>query len=173
MLKKLIKSRQLWMILPIVICVGVIVYGGINYITGLRSNLNMQAIENVLAVTRQQQQAFDNYVAADRERLRSYADYFSKHDDMGPQAAQEMLSLFDDVKAVYAVACLDSQSGGWLATSADYDYQMLDEETRETYRAFETAASAAPTSAFSQKLRCSVTMRSLPFPIMGTRALSS
>ena len=139
MIEKLKKYRQLWLILPIVICLGVIVYGGVNYIANLRANLNNQAIENVLAVTRQQQQAFDNFIAADRERLHSYADYFSKRGDGGPDDAQELLGLFDDVKAVYAVACLDSQQGGWLATSMDYDYQYLDEETRETYRAFENS----------------------------------
>ena len=139
MLKKLKQYRQLWLVLPVVLCIGIIVYGGINYISNLRGNLTVQAIENVLAVTRQQQQSFDNYITADRERLRSYADYFSKHDDSGPEAAQELLSLFDDVKAVYAVACLDSRSGGWLTTSMDYDYQMLDEKTREEYRAFENS----------------------------------
>ena len=133
------KYRQLWLVLPIVICMGIVMFGGIGYISNLRDHLTEQAIDNVLTVTRQQQQAFDNYITADRERLRSYADYFSKHDDSGPEAAQEMLSLFDDVKAVYAVACLDSKAGGWLATSADYDYQYLDDVTRETYRAFENS----------------------------------
>ena len=110
MIKKMKKYRQLWLILPIVFCLGVIVYGGINYISNLRTKLTEQAIENVLTVTRQQRQSFDNFIAADRERLHSYADYFSKHDDSGPESAQELLSLFDDVKAVYAVACLDSRS---------------------------------------------------------------
>ena len=136
MFEKAKKYRQVWLVLPIVICLGVIVYGGTNYISNLRANLTVQAIENVLTVTRQQQQAFDNYVAADRERLRSYADYFRDRGDNGPEDAQALLNLFKGVKAVYAVACLDSRSGGWLATSMDYDYQYLDEETRETYRAF-------------------------------------
>ena len=137
MMEKLKKYRQLGLVLPIIFCLGVIVYGGINYITGLRDNLTVQAIENVLAVTRQQQQSFDNFIMADRERLHSYADYFAKRGDNGPNDAQELLNLFDDVKAVYAVACLDSRQGGWLATSADYDYQYLEEKTREEYRAFE------------------------------------
>ena len=137
MAEKVKKYRQLWLVLPIVVCMGIIVFGGIAYISNLRDNLTEQAVDNVLTVTRQQQQAFDNFITADRERLRSYADYFSKHDDSGPEAAQELLSLFDDVKAVYAVACLDSQSGGWIANSADYEYQTLNDETRETYRAFE------------------------------------
>ena len=136
MIQKLKKYRQLWLILPIVFCIGVIVFGGMNYMSNLRKNLTNQAIENVLAVTLQQQQSFDNYIAADRERLRSYADYFSKRGDNGPEDAQALLGLFDDVKAVYAVACLDSLEGGWLATSMNYDYQRLDEKTREEYRAF-------------------------------------
>ena len=137
MMEKLKQYRQLWLVLPIVFCIGVIVFGGINYITGLRDNLTVQAIENVLAVTRQQQQAFDNYVAADRERLHSYADFFSKHADNGMNAAKELLGMFDDVKAIYAVSCLDSEDVPWVATSnADYDYEYLDSETLATYRAF-------------------------------------
>ena len=136
MFKKLKQYRQLWLVLPIVICIGVIVYGGIGYISNLRKNLTEQAIENVLTVTHQQQQSFDNFIAADRERLHSYADYLAKRGDVGPDETQELLGLFDDVKAVYAVACLDSRQGGWLATSMDYDYQYLDDETRETDRAF-------------------------------------
>ena len=124
MIKKINRYRQLWLVLPIVVCLGVIVYGGLNYIYNLRANLTEQAIENVLAVTHQQQQSFDNFVAADRERLRSYADYLSKHDDNGVDSFQDLLTLFDDVKAIYSVSCLE---GGWLATSAPYDYQYLDE----------------------------------------------
>ena len=133
MMEKLKKYRQLWLVLPIVVCLSVIVYGGLNYIKNLRANLTEQAIENVLAVTRQQQQSFDNFVAEDRERLRSYADYLSKHDDNGVDSFQDLLTLFDDTKAIYSISCLE---GGWLATSAPYDYKYLEKEVLETYRAF-------------------------------------
>ena len=53
MIESMKKHWQLWLILPIVFCMGVIVFGGINYITNLRKNLTEQAIENVLTVTRQ------------------------------------------------------------------------------------------------------------------------
>ena len=150
MMKKIKKYRQLWLILPIVFCMGVIVLGGINYLTNLRTKLTGQAIENVLAVTSQQQQSFDNFIAADRERLHSYADYFSKCDDISPEDAQEMLTLFDDVKAVYSVACLDE---GWLATSAAYDYQYMSDMSLELYRAFEgSGVRSSYTSIFSQEL---------------------
>ena len=137
-MEKMKKYRQLWLVLPIVVCLGVIMYGGINYLGELRANLTEQAIDNVLAVTRQQQQGFDNFIAMDRERLHSYADYFSKHKDSGADAAKEMLSLFDDVKAVLAVSCLDSQEAGgaWVATSnADYKPKTLDLETEAEYSA--------------------------------------
>ena len=149
MIKNVKKYRQLWLVLPIVVSLGVIVYGGINYINNLRENLTEQAIDNVLAVTRQQQQAFDNFIAADRERLHSYADYLSRHEDDGVDSFQDLLTLFKDVKAVYAVSCLD---GGWLATSAPYPYQYLDGETLETYRAFGSAGvRSAYESIFSQE----------------------
>ena len=88
MMETLKKYRQLWLVLPIVLCIGIIVFGGINYMSDLRDNLTGQAIDNVLTVTRQQQQAFDNFIAADRERLHSYADYFSKRGDNGPDDAR-------------------------------------------------------------------------------------
>ena len=136
MLEKLKKYRQIWLVLPIVVCLGVIVYGGITYVGNLRKSLTGDAIENVLNVTHQQQQAFDNFVAEDRDRLHSYADYLSKHEDNGVDSFQDLLTLFDDVKAIYSVSCLD---GGWLATSAPYDYKYLEEETLEIYRAFENS----------------------------------
>ena len=85
-MKKLKKYRQFWLVLPIGLCMGIIVYGSISYLSNLRTKLTEQAIENVLTVTRQQQQSFDNFIAADRERLHSYADYFSKHEDSGAAA---------------------------------------------------------------------------------------
>ena len=135
--------------LPIVLCIGIIVFGGASYLSDLRENLTEQAIQNVLTVTRQQQQAFDNFIAADRERLRSHAGYFSRHTYNGPDDIDELLGLFDDVKAVYSVACLDE---GWLTTSADYKYQYLNEETLETYRAFgDSGVRGSYTSIFSQE----------------------
>ena len=134
MKEKIKRYRQLWLVLPSVLCLGVIVYGGINYIYNLREELTYQAIENVLSVTHQQQQSFDNFIEADRERLHSYADYLSKHEDNGVDTFQDLLTLFDDMKAIYSVSCLE---GGWLATSAPYDYRYVDKETLETYRDFE------------------------------------
>ena len=148
MMENVKKYRHLWLVLPIVFCMGIIVFGGINYMSNLRDNLTEQAIENVLTVTRQQQQAFDNFIVADRERLHSYADYLSQHEDNGVNDFQELLGLFDDVKAVYAVSCLE---GGWLATSANYAYQYLDEKTVEEYRAFEgSGVRSSYISIFSQ-----------------------
>lgn len=118
-------------------------------VSNLRQNLTGQAIENVMTVTRQQQ-SLDNFIAADRERLHSYADYFSKYEDIRPEDAQEMLILFDDVKAVYTVSCLNER---WLATSADYDYRYMDDETWETYRDFEgSGVRSSYESIFSQEL---------------------
>ena len=148
MIEKVKKYRQFGLILPIAFCMVVVVLGGINYISNLRAKLTDQAIENVLAVTRQQQQSFDNFIAADRERLRSYADFFSKYEDIKSEDAQHLLDLFDDVKAVYAVACLDEK---WLATSADYDSTELNAETLETYLAFENSGvRSSYISIFSQ-----------------------
>lgn len=53
MAEKVKKYRQLWLVLPIVQCMGIIVYGGINYLSDLRTNLTSQTIRNVLTVTHQ------------------------------------------------------------------------------------------------------------------------
>ena len=50
MTEKLKKHRQFWLVLPIVICIGIIVFGGINYLSNLRTNLTVEAIDNVLTV---------------------------------------------------------------------------------------------------------------------------
>lgn len=64
---------------------GIILVGGVRYVESLRSNLSVQAVQNVLAVTKQQRQAFDTFIAGDRERLHSFAEYFARNDHSSPR----------------------------------------------------------------------------------------
>ena len=67
--RKIRKSKRQWYTAALFLCMCIMLAGGIWYISNLRVNLEEQAIENVLTVTKQQQQAFDNFISLDRERL--------------------------------------------------------------------------------------------------------
>ena len=128
------KYRQLWLVLPIVICMGIILYGGISYMSNLRTNLTGQAIDNVLTVTRQQQQAFDNFIAGDRERLHSIADFFAHNDYTGAEEIRQLLTIFNEADTVYSVVCLDE---GWFSgNTSDHVYPLTQEQV-DVYSALE------------------------------------
>ena len=134
MMEKVKKYRQLWLVLPIIFCVGIIVYGGISYISQLRQNLTGQAIQNVLTVTRQQQQAFDNFIAGDRERLHSIADFLAHSDYTEPEEIHQLLTMFNEADTVYSVVCLDES---WFSSNTSDKIYSLTEEQVDTYRALE------------------------------------
>ena len=128
------KYRQLVLVLPIIICFGIITFGGINYLTYLRRNLTEQAIDNVLTVTRQQQQAFDNFIAADRERLHGIAEFFAQSGYTGPEEIRRQLTMFKEADTVYSVICLDE---GWFCSNTSDQLYSLTEEQLDVYRALE------------------------------------
>ena len=128
------KYRQLWLVLPIIVCIVVIVFGGINYLTRLRRNLAGQAIQNVLTVTRQQQQAFDNFVVADQERLHGIAEFFSDSGYTSPEDVQRQLTMFNEANTVYSVVCLDE---GWFCSNTSDEILPLTGEQVDVYRALE------------------------------------
>ena len=133
-MEKVKKYWQIWLLLPIVFCIGVIIYGGISYISQLRQNLTGQAIQNVLTVTRQQQQAFDNFIAGDRERLHSIADFLARSDYTEPEEIQRLLTMFNEADTVYSVVCLDES---WFCSNTSDSIFPLTGEQVDTYRALE------------------------------------
>ena len=134
MTKKMKKYRQLWLVLPIVVCMGIIMFGGISYIFRLRENLTHQAIDNVLTVTHQQQQAFDNFIAGDRERLHGIADYFSRSSLTGAEEVHQQLTMFNEADTVYSVVNLDES---WFCSNKSENINQLTKEQVNTYRALE------------------------------------
>ena len=133
MTEKVKKYRQLWLVLPIIFCMGVIVFGGLNYISDLRTNLTNQAIQNVLTVTRQQQQDFDNLITADREQLHDIADFLVRNDYTSAVEVQRQLSLFHEADTVYSVVCLDER---WFCSNTS-GILPLTEEQVGVYRGLE------------------------------------
>ncbi len=132
MIAKIKKHQRLILVGLIVLCMGVILVGGVHYVGSLRDNLQENAIQNVAVVTAQQRQALDNFVSGDRERLHSFAEYFAESDHADPGEIQRQLTLFNDVDAVYSVMCLDD---GWFCSNASTDIRDVDEGSLETYRA--------------------------------------
>ena len=128
------KNQRIGLIVLIVVCMGCIVIGGIHYVALLRSNLREQSIQNVLTVTKQQQQAFDNFIQEDRERLHSFAEFFTRSGHSDPVEIQQLLTLYDDVDAIYSVMCLDD---GWFCCNSSGAIRQLDEGSLEYYDTLE------------------------------------
>lgn len=101
------KKRIIGLDLLVIICIGSILWGGVYYISSLRTSLMNQAVHNVLAVT-QQQQAFDNFLSGDLERIRSFADYFAQGDSDDNIRIQQWLDAFYYVDAEYLIFNLDT-----------------------------------------------------------------
>ena len=115
----------------IIVCIAVILLGGVGYMHVLRSNLMDQAVTDVMDMTRQQQQAFHTFISADRERLHSFAVYFSQADSRDTEGINEKLEAFSEVNAHYSVMNLDT--GMYYNNKSEQIYQMEGEEL-ETYR---------------------------------------
>lgn len=131
MIKKIQKHQRAFLVTLIIICMGIILAGGLRYVERLRNNLQNNAIKNVLAVTQQQQQAFDNFISGDKERIHSFAEYFAHTSKNTPEDIQRQLTLFNEVDAIYSVVCLDE---GWFCSNASENIREVDEENLEFYR---------------------------------------
>ena len=131
MMEKIQKHQRALLVLLIVVCMGIILCGGLYYVDTLRSNLQAHAIQNVMTVTAQQQQAFDNFISGDQERLHSFAEYFSRTDHSDAREIQRQLTLFNDVDAIYSVICLEE---GWFCSNASENIRQVDEESLAFYR---------------------------------------
>ncbi len=128
MIKKMQKNQSIRLSLLVIICMGFILWGGLQYISSLQKKLLEQSVHNVLTVTTQQQQAFDNFLSEDRERLHSFAKYFAHSDSDDVESIQQWLNAFSDVDAFYSV--IDLETGHFYNNKTDETYQMeIDELT--------------------------------------------
>ncbi len=130
---KIRRNRRTYLSLLIVICMGVILWGGLHYILFLRTKLTEQAVHNVLTVTVQQQQAFDNFLALDQERLHSFAMYLEKIDSDDIEYIRQWMNIFGEVDAFYSVADLET---GRLYNSRSQNISQMDDEELAFYREF-------------------------------------
>ncbi len=128
------KIQRKWLIAVIAAGIVFILIGGIRYVENLRDKLSAQSIENVLTVTKQQQQAFDTFISGDRERLHSFALFFSREPHDTAEEVRRQLTMFGEVDAVYSVLCMDE---GWLCSNATDDIRQLDKERLAYYRTLE------------------------------------
>ncbi len=133
MVEKMKKYLQSMATVLIVICTGIIMVGGLNYVRRLRDNLQDNAIQNLMTVAVQQQQAFDTFIAEDRGRLHDFAQFFTRN-SVGPEEVQQVLTLSGETGgtgAIYLVMCLDE---GWVCGTSFDDIRQLDEENLDIYR---------------------------------------
>lgn len=126
MFQKVKNNQKIWFRLLLVIGMGIILKGGVGYISSLRTSLMDQAVHNVLTVTQQQQQAFDNFLMGDMERLHSFAKYFAQCDSGNIQLIQDWLNAFDDVDAFYSV--INLETGQFYNNKSNEIYRMEGEE---------------------------------------------
>jgi len=136
MLEKVKKYQRTLLVTLIVLCMGVILGGGVHYLRLLRSALKNNAIQNVISATIQQRQSFDEFFAGDQERLHSYADYLTGHDHGTPEELQQMLTLFKGIDAECLVLCLDE---GWACSSTHSNVLRMEEDELEAYRSLPTS----------------------------------
>ncbi len=147
MMKKIKKHQRLLLVILIVICMGIILVGGIRYVRTLRDNLQNQAIQNVMTVTMQQQQALDNFTSGDQERLHSFAEYFSRRSSDAIEEITEPLDLFYEVDANYVVVNLDT---GISCNSKENDaFQMEEDKMDDIYQILSN--NGASTGTFIQE----------------------
>ncbi|MCM1134751.1 MAG: response regulator [Clostridium sp.] len=150
MTEKIKKYHQLLVIILIVACMGVIMIFGANYVKKLRRNLQDNAIQNVMTVTKQQQQDFDTFTMKEREELLSYAEFFSQK-DVTPEDIQQLLTLPSEADAIYLAACLDD---GWVCGTSFDDIRQLEEEDLNVYRSLDGSGFREPyTGLYSGTLR--------------------
>lgn len=125
------RKRIIGLGLLVIICIGSILWGGVYYISSLRTSLMDQAVHNVLAVTMQQQQAFDNFLSGDLERIRSFADYFAQGDSDDDIRIQQWLEAFHYVSAEYLIFNLDT---GKFYSNKTNEVGQLGSEELEFYQ---------------------------------------
>ncbi|MDE7243786.1 MAG: response regulator [Oscillospiraceae bacterium] len=151
MLEK-IKQYQRWLMSALImICMAVILCGGVFYVVRLRNSLHQNAVQNLMTVTVQQQQALDNVLAEDRERLHAIAQFLASDGEDDPEEARRLLRLFTKKDSVSLVMCLDS---GWVCGTSFDEIRTLDEDNLALYRSLDgSGVQDTYTSLFSGTTR--------------------
>jgi len=136
MMERIRKYQQALLAALMVVCLGVIMVGGVQYVGRLRRNLRDNALQNLMTVTAQQQQAFDTFIREDQEKVHAFTKFFTSHGIEDPEAIRQLLSLPDESEAIYLAMCLDE---GWICGTSFSDIRHLDTENLAVYRSLQNA----------------------------------
>ncbi|MDE7262310.1 MAG: response regulator [Oscillospiraceae bacterium] len=124
------QQQRLYLIFLVVFCVGIILIGGLRYVRGLRDSLAESAVQDVMNVTKQQQQAFDSFCSSDQERLHRYAEFFAQTSLKSPENVRTLLAMITGGDAACMVMCFDD---GWACSSTYDGVLRVSEEQLEIY----------------------------------------
>ena len=131
MYKKIKKYQQSLVVVLIIICMGIIMAGGVRYVEKLRHNLQVNAVQSLMAVTVQQEQAFDTSIQDNWDQIHGFAEFFNRSSVCDPESIRQLLTLPNEPDATYMVICLDD---GWACSTFFDDIRQLDTENLNTYR---------------------------------------
>jgi len=131
MVERIKRYQQSLLVALMVVCMGIIMVGGVQYVGRLRRNLQHNALQNLMIVTMQQKQAFDTFIREDQEGVHAFTEFFTSRGIDDPEQVRQLLSLPDETEAIYLVGCLDD---GWICGTSFDDIRQLDEKNLETYR---------------------------------------
>ncbi|MDE7262479.1 MAG: hypothetical protein K2N78_10560 [Oscillospiraceae bacterium] len=128
---KIKKYQQSLVVILIIVCMGVIMVGGGKYVGKLRHDLQVNAVQSLMAVTVQQEQAFDTSIQDNWNQIHGFTEFFNRNSVCDPEAIRKLLTLPNEPDATYMVICLDD---GWACATLFDDIRQLDEENLNTYR---------------------------------------
>jgi len=135
------KHQQSLLIALMAVCLGIIMVGGVHYVGRLRRNLKSSALQSLMTVTAQQQQAFDTFIREDQEEVHAFTKFFTGHRIDDPEQIRQLLSLPDETESIYLTMCLDD---GWICGTSFNEIRQLDAESLEFYRSLRGSGVRGP-----------------------------
>jgi len=141
MIERIKKHQQSMLVTLMVVCLGIIMVGSVQYVGRLRRNLQHNALNSLMAVTVQQQQAFNTFIHEDQDKVHAFTEFFTSRGVDDPDQIRQLLSLPNETEAIYLAMCLDD---GWICGTSFDDVRYLDAENLETYRSLGGAGVRGP-----------------------------
>jgi len=131
MFQRIKQYQQSFMIILIIVCMGLIMAGGFQYVEKLRQDTNNSALQTLMTVTVQQQQAFDTLIREDQDSVHDFATYFTQHNINDPKEIRSLLTLPNETDSIYIVVCFED---GWICGTSFDEIRQLAPEDIEVYR---------------------------------------
>lgn len=136
MTEKIKKYQQSLVVVLIIVCMGAIMAGGVKYVEKLRHGLQVNAVQSLMAVAVQQEQAFDTSIQDNWNQIHGFTEFFDRSSACDPESIRQLLALPNEPDATYMVICLDD---GWACSTFFDDIRQLDEENLNIYRSLSGA----------------------------------